>query len=154
MVSASYRHSPSTARSPFLVLATKKEEAPQKKGKGYKDAQGEAEVRKSLASKKAGGAALSKQDQALVQAQLEKEGVVRARVTAIKARLEQGLNLVHSLVRTQVEQLSAFVAPLAGLLRDGAFGPAVALVGETSFVTYLVRIPCNLRGRCKIDEMR
>ena len=89
-----------------------------------------------------------------MQAQLEKESVVRARVSAIKARLEQCLSLVHSLVRTQVEQLSAFVAPLARLMRDGAFGRAVALVGETSFVTYLVRIPCNLRGRCKIDEMR
>ena len=144
------------------VLASKKEDAPVKKGKGYKDAQWEAEVRKSLASKKA-TTTLSKQDQALVQAQLEKEAVVRARVVAIKARIEQGLNLVHSLVRAQVEQLSAFVAPLASLMREGTFGKAIPLVGEQPFVTYLVRISNHcftrsiLRGythRCSLNAAR
>ena len=122
------------------VLATKKEEAPQKKGKGYKDAQWEAEVRKSLANKKGapGSGTLSKQDQALVQAQLEKEAVIRQRVVSLKAKLEQGLHLVRSLVSSQVEQLRSYVAELAVLLRDGAFGKAVALVGTSSFETYLV----------------
>ena len=95
-------------------------------------------MRKSLASKKGAGGALSKADQALVSAQLEKEAVVRARVTETKARLQQGLSLIHSLVRAQVEELRAFVAPLAVLMRDGAFGKAIALVGELSFTTYLV----------------
>ncbi len=121
------------------VLATKQEDAPQqKKGKGYKDAQWEAEVRKSLASKKS--ATLSKQDQALVQAQLQKEAVVRQRVAGLKARLEQGLHLVRSLVAAQVEQVKAFVSDLSALLREGAFGKAVTLVGEVSFETYLVSI--------------
>ncbi|KAI0710312.1 ARM repeat-containing protein [Cerioporus squamosus] len=123
------------------VLATKKEDAPQqKKGKGYKDAQWEAEVRKSLASKKS--ATLSKQDQALVQAQLEKEAIVRQRVAGVKARLEQGLHLIRSLVAAQVEQVKAFVSDLSALLREGAFGKAVTLVGETSFETYLKLSEC------------
>ncbi|RDX47550.1 ARM repeat-containing protein [Lentinus brumalis] len=123
------------------VLATKQEDAPQqKKGKGYKDAQWEAEVRKSLASKKS--ATLSKQDQALVQAQLQKEAVVRQRVAGLKARLEQGLHLVRSLVAAQVEQVKAFVSDLSALLREGAFGKAVTLVGEVSFETYLLLSEC------------
>ncbi|KAI0657693.1 ARM repeat-containing protein [Cubamyces menziesii] len=125
------------------VLASKKEDAPVKKGKGYKDAQWEAEVRKSLANKKATATGtLSKQDQALVQAQLEKEAVVRERVNALKARLEQGLHLVRSLVEARVEELRAFVAPITALLREGAFGKAVNLVGTASFETYLTLSEC------------
>ncbi|KAI9068620.1 ARM repeat-containing protein [Trametes sanguinea] len=125
------------------VLASKKEDAPIKKGKGYKDAQWEAELRKSLANKKATATGtLSKQDQALVQAQLEKEAAVRQRVNAIKARIEQGLHLVHSLVQARVEELRVFVATLAALLREGAFGKATRLVGSMSFETYLVLSEC------------
>ncbi|KAH9915889.1 armadillo-type protein [Fomitopsis serialis] len=76
------------------VLSSKKIEEPVKKGKGYKDAQWEAEVRKSLANKKGStSTTLSKQDQALVEAQLEKEKQIRKRVSSIKARLERGLKL-------------------------------------------------------------
>lgn len=140
------------------MLSTKKEEAPQKKGKGYKDAQWEAEVRKSLANKKnaSGAGTLSKQDQALVRAQLEKEATVRQRVGDIKARLEQGLHLVRSLVNSRVEQLKGCISELAALIREGAFGNSVTLVGETSFETYLVssstvmapRRWCSYVGRC------
>ncbi|KAI0757516.1 ARM repeat-containing protein [Daedaleopsis nitida] len=126
------------------VLSMKKEEAPQKKGKGYKDAQWEAEVRKSLASKKnaSGAGTLSKQDQALVQAQLEKEATVRQRVAGIKARLEQGLHLVRCLVSSRVEQLKGCISELAALIREGAFGDSVTLVGEASFETYLMLSEC------------
>lgn len=99
-------------------------------------------MRKSLASKKASASAtLSKQDQALVNAQLEKEAVIRERVNGVKAKLEQGLQLVRSLVLARVEQLRTFVSSLAALLREGAFGKAVTLVGDASFETYLVSKP-------------
>ncbi|KAH9944598.1 armadillo-type protein [Amylocystis lapponica] len=120
------------------VLANKKIVVPEKKGKGYKDAQWEAEVRMSIASKKgAGPAALSKQDQALVQAQLEKESVIRQRVAAIKARLERALRLVHSIVAAQVTEFRSYMSSVASLLLDGAFGKAVPLIGEASFERYL-----------------
>ncbi|KAI8978208.1 ARM repeat-containing protein [Trametes punicea] len=125
------------------VLTSKREDAPVKKGKGYKDAQWEAEVRKTLANKKANATGtVSKQDQALVQAQLDKEAIIRDRVNAMKARLEQGLHLVRSLVEARVEELRGFVATIAALLREGAFGKAVRLVGNTSFETYLVLSEC------------
>ena len=86
------------------VLANKKADEPVKKGKGYKDAQWEAEVRKSLANKKkdAGPVTLSKQDLALVQAQLEKEAAIRARVESIRLQLQRGLHFVHSLIAAHV----------------------------------------------------
>ena len=133
------------------VLASKKEDAPVKKGKGYKDAQWEAEVRKSLANKNK-SATLSKQDQALIHAQLEKEAVIRQRVAGIKAQLEQGLHLVRSLVAAQVEQVKVFVSDLGALLREGAFGKAVTLVGEASFETYLVSMHRRRRSDVLTDS--
>ncbi|KAJ3552008.1 hypothetical protein NM688_g4384 [Phlebia brevispora] len=121
------------------VLANKKVDAPVKKGKGYKDAQWEAEVRKSLASKKkdAGSATLSKQDLALVQAQLDKESEIRKHVENIKARLQRGLEFVHSLAIARVE-LHAHMASIIELLLNGAFSTAaVAFVGAKAFDAYL-----------------
>ncbi|EMD33195.1 hypothetical protein CERSUDRAFT_142825 [Gelatoporia subvermispora B] len=120
------------------VLANKKTEEPIKKGKGYKDAQWEAEVRKSLANKKAAAApSLSKQELALVQAQLDKEAQIRKRVAKIKARLERGLNIIHSILASRVEDVRSVISPIASLLLQSAFGKAVGLVGDKSFVTYV-----------------
>ena len=122
------------------VLANKKTDEPVKKGKGYKDAQWEAEVRKSLANKQkgSGSGSLSKQDQALVQAQLEKEAIVRKRVTSVKSRIERGLALVRSLVKANVEQLRAHISSIVDVLLSGAFGITVTLTGDSAFDTYLV----------------
>ena len=111
-----------------------------KKGKGYKDAQWEAEVRKSLASKqKAATGTLSKQDQALVQAQLEKENIIRKRVKSIKSRIERGLAFTRSLVKSNTEELREHVSILVDTLLSGAFtNAAAALVSEGAFRTYLV----------------
>lgn len=126
----------------FLVLANKKQEEPVKKGKGYKDAQWEAEVRKSLANKKNKSdgrpPALSKQDAALVQAQLEKEKDIRQRVKLLKGRLDRALRFVHSLVSAQVDEVLLHLSSIADLLLDGAFGTAVELVGYAAFESYLV----------------
>lgn len=126
---------------PFAVLSTKKQEEPeQKKGKGYKDAQWEAEVRKSLASKKktTGPATLSKQDAALVAAQLKLESTIRSRVNTLKARLERGLRLVHCLVASQVDEVKLHMSSIVELLLRGGFGKAIALVGSTSFEAFVV----------------
>ncbi|THH23082.1 hypothetical protein EUX98_g8100 [Antrodiella citrinella] len=127
------------------VLASKKQEEPEmKKGKGYKDAQWEAEVRKSLASKKKTTApVLSKQDAALVEAQLKTESDIRARVNTIKARLSRGLRLVHCLVVSQVDEVKLYMSSLVELILRGAFGKAVNVVGSASFETFVV---CRLLG--------
>ena len=124
------------------VLAAKKPVETQKKGKGYKDAQWEAEVRKSLAEKKknAGGSTLSKQDQALVQAQLEKEATIRKRVETVKQDLLRGLQYVEAIVRARPPELQAYLSSIANIILTGGFGNATQLIGETSFNSYVVRI--------------
>lgn len=120
-------------------MSAKKADEPVKKGKGYKDAQWEAEVRKSLANKKASAtSALSKQDQALVDAQLEKERDIRSRVNSVKARLERGLNLIHSLSAAGVSEMSLYLSSIAGALLKGFTTTAVKLVGYALFERYLV----------------
>ncbi len=122
-----------------LVLAQKKTVEPQKKGKGYKDAQWEAEVRKSLASKqKAAAPILSKQDAVLVQAQLEKEAVVRRRVGILKSRLERSFRLVHGLVVTKISEVHSHLSSIVNILLRGAFGRGTVLTGTAAFEAYMV----------------
>lgn len=141
-----------------VVLAGKKQPELEKKGKGAKDAQWEAEVRQSLANKKkaAGTPVLSKQDAALVDAQLKKEAIIRERVNAMKARLERGLQLIHSLVSAQVEELKKHLSTVVDLLLIGGFGKAVRLVGSTAFDRYLVRMQpmerVSLLKLCRISQ--
>lgn len=121
------------------VLASKKTEEPQKKGKGYKDAQWEAEVRKSLASKKKAAApVLSKQDAALVKAQLEKEAIVRRRVGVLKSRIERSFRLTRSLVDTKISEVYSHLSSIVGVLLRGGFGRSSVLTGSAAFETYLV----------------
>ncbi|GBE83943.1 eIF-2-alpha kinase activator GCN1 [Sparassis crispa] len=134
------------------VLALKDIDVPVKKGKGYKEAQWEAEVRKSLASKKGNApATLSKQDQALVHAQLEKESQIRTRVAVIKTKFDRGLNLVSSIINAHVDEFRPYLSSVATLLLKGAFGNGVALVGFNAFDRYLA-----LSNTCsdRLDTLR
>lgn len=122
----------------FPVLSNKGEARPSK-GKDADIAKWEADLRKSLASKKAPGTVtLTKQQQALVHAQLEKEAKIRQRVASIKANLERGLNFIQSLVSAGIEEFRPYIASIASLLLVGALGYGSTLVGESAFDTYLV----------------
>ena len=111
-----------------------------KKGKGAEIARWEADIRNSLANKKAAATTkLSKQDQALVDAQLEKENAVRQRVTHVKANLLRGLQLIRSLVSSDVQEFRFYISTVASFLLDGALGKGSVLVGHDAVQTYLVR---------------
>jgi hypothetical protein len=110
-----------------------------KKGKDYADAKWEAEVRQNLNAKKA-QVTLSKQDQALVNEQLQKEADVRKRVSEIRGKLDHGLELVHSLSSANVEEFRAHAPQIASILLLNAFNEASeALAGDKTFNTFLVR---------------
>ena len=99
----------------------------------------DAEVRKSLATKKsAGSTTLSKQDQALVNAQLAKEAERRQHVKDVKERLERGLSLIHSIIVSGVPEFRAYMSAIANLMLDAALGKGFRLVGNRAFDTYLV----------------
>jgi hypothetical protein len=96
-------------------------------------------VRAALEKKKAGaGVTLTKQQHALVQAQLAREAIVRQRVEGVKAGLVRGLAFVRSLVAAGVTDFRVYISSVAGLLLEGALGKGALLVGALAFETYLV----------------
>lgn len=113
--------------------------APQK-GKEAEIQKWEAEVRQSLANKKAGGPKLSKQDEAALQAQLVKEKGIRAAVDALKLRLCEGLDIVESLVDTQLEAFQGYISPITSLLLSCALGKPAELVDDALFNTFIVSL--------------
>ncbi|KAF9059496.1 armadillo-type protein [Rhodocollybia butyracea] len=137
------------------VLSSSKGEVRDMKGKDSEINRWEAELRKSLAEKKAKAAkappTLNKQQQALVQAQLSKEADIRANVDKISAKLKRGLYLVRSLIDTMVDEFRMYISPIVILLLDGALHKGSLLVGDLAFDTYL-----NLARCCseRIDTFR
>jgi hypothetical protein len=123
----------------FAVISPKKDDAYDKKGKGSEIAKWEADLRKSLANKKASTtASLTKEEQAVLRAQLEKEALVRRRVSVVKANLERGLHFIHSLMTAGVPDFRSYISPMTSLLLDGALQTGSALVGRHAFDTYIV----------------
>lgn len=110
------------------------------KGKDYEIAKWEEEIRKSLASKKATPATRSKQQQALVHVQLEKEAKIRLHVNTVQAHLIRGLNFVKSLISSGVEEFQAHMSSIVSLLLKGALSRGSFLAGSTAFETYTVNI--------------
>ena len=122
-----------------LVLSNKSNQAAAK-GKDAELAKWDAEVRQSLAKKKSVAApTLSKQEQSLVKAQIEKEAKIRTHVNRIKANLERSLQTISCLVCGNIEDFQAYVSRVVTLiLSSGALDKGVLLVGSLAFNTYLV----------------
>ncbi|KAJ7449659.1 armadillo-type protein [Mycena latifolia] len=127
------------------VLTSSKDTKAPHKGKDFEIARWEAEVRNALESKKkaGAGAALTKPQQALLQAQLAREATIRQRVDGVKANLVRGLACVRSLVAAGVPEFRVYISSVATLLLEGALGKGALLVGITSFETYLDLAKCS-----------
>ena len=124
----------------YVVLSSKKSDVGPTKGKDAEIARWEADIRNSLASKKATATTtLSKQDQALLGAQLEKESAVRQRVARVKTNLLRGLQFIRSLVSSGVQDFRLYISTVASLLLDGALRKGSILVGYEAVQTYLVK---------------
>ncbi|KAI6117782.1 armadillo-type protein [Pisolithus croceorrhizus] len=125
-----------------VLPSNQKEEGP-KKGKGADIAKWEAELRQSLASKKGASqgasstAFLSRQAQALLQAQLDKEAVVRQRVISLKARLQRALALTRGLVSAKIPDTRAYVSSISAMLLEVALAQGSKLVGNVVFETFI-----------------
>lgn len=129
------------------VLASKKPEILNKKGKGYADAKWEADVRQKLNAKTQ--VTLSKKDQALVDEQLQKEAEVRKRVSEIRSKVKHGLELVHSICSANVDEFRAYAPQIASILRLNTFSKASeTLVEDKAFNTFLVNPFTPITGGC------
>ncbi|KXN82440.1 Translational activator gcn1 [Leucoagaricus sp. SymC.cos] len=125
------------------VLSTNKDTSRAVKGKDAQMAKWDEEVRKSLANKKGNAPALTKQQQALINAQLEKEEQTRQRVVGIKVQLERGLALVKSVIDAGVEEFPPYIAPITKLLLEGVLRSGKALIGQAAFDVYLELAKCS-----------
>lgn len=116
------------------------------KGKNQDIEKWEAELRKSIATKKASAnTTLSKQDRALVDAQLKVESETRKKVLRIKAEAERGFGLIRSAVNSRVVQFEQHASALLTLLLGGALRLGTPLVGSHALNVYFVRIPIQCR---------
>ncbi|KAG6896538.1 hypothetical protein C0992_007574 [Termitomyces sp. T32_za158] len=126
------------------VLASKGEGKVSIKGKDAELAKWDEEIRKNIALKKAAASkTLTKQQQALVNAQLEEEAKVRQHVTGVQTKLRRGLRFVQSLAASGVDQFQDHISSIASLILEGSLGRGLALVGEEAFETYLDLAKCT-----------
>lgn len=127
-------------RSSCLSVLSNKGNKVQAKGKDADLAKWDAEVRQSLAKKKIASApVLSKQEQSLVQAQLEKEAKIRNHTNETKANLERALQIVSHLALGNIVDLRAYVSQIVSLLlSSGALDKGTLLVGSLACATFLV----------------
>ncbi|KAI5983714.1 armadillo-type protein [Pisolithus albus] len=134
-----------------LLSTNQKGESP-KKGKGADIAKWEAELRQSLASKKgasqgaSGTAVLSKQAQALLQAQLDKEAV---------AHLQRALAFIRGVVSANIPDARMYVSPISAMLLEVALGQGSRLVGSVLFETFIwvgIATLRALQSPCVPDE--
>lgn len=119
-------------------MLNRKEAAFDKKGKEAEIQKWEAEVRQTLANKKTGANKLSKEEEALVRSQLAKEKDIRQEVDALRLRLAEGLQVVHSLVDIQLEAFQHYISRLTTLLLSTAVGRPSELLGDAPFDAFLV----------------
>ena len=131
-------HLPLTLPCVIYLVLDRNDSKGIQKGKEAEIQKWEAEVRKNLANKKAGAPKLSKQEEALLQAQLEKERGIRNEVESLKHQLSEGLQIVHSLVDTQLEAFQSYISPVSGLLLDCALGRPAELLGTAPFDAFVV----------------
>jgi hypothetical protein len=125
-----------------LVLSSKKDATDVKNRKGYADDKWDQEVRANVARKKAASGALnlSKQDKALVDAQLAREAETRQKINLLQAKLQRGVELVSSLVTSLAEQVNRHVGEMAKRMLATVFQSGSILVNEVKAVqTFIVR---------------
>ena len=124
------------------VLSTKKDGSENKNRKDYATDKWEQEIRETVAKKRASttGANLSKADKALVSAQLAKEAETRKAIVATQGRLQEGVELIASLVASNTEAMRRCVGEMAALLLGTVFGPGSFFMDYRAFEVLLVSL--------------
>ncbi|WVR05268.1 hypothetical protein IAU60_002280 [Kwoniella sp. DSM 27419] len=122
------------------VLNQKKDTGTENKNsKNYATEKWEQEVRESLAKKKTTqvGAKLSKQDQALVNAQMAKEAETRKAIATVQGQLQRGVELVAALTASLSGEVNRHIDELASGLLASVFSSGNFLVGGRAFEVFI-----------------
>lgn len=103
----------------------------------------EADLRKTIASKTTRkgvtpASALTKQEQAIIATQLEKEAAIRRKVNGIKHRLDRALGIIDALTQTNVDEFKVSVGRVAEhLLSISSSHSGRVLLGQRIWEIYL-----------------
>ena len=119
------------------VLASTKKGVVVEKGKDAELKKWDAETKEALANKK-GPPPMSKQEKALVDAQLAKEQIVRDKVQSVQYSLRRGLAILRGVLAARVEQLGQHFSSIADCLLNGVLKNGFILVDEEAILAYLV----------------
>lgn len=120
------------------VLSSKGESKTTQKGKDADIKKWEADLRKTLSQKKPGIQALSKQEKALVDAQLAKEQSTRDELILLQRGIHDGLSMINSLLNSRTEEVTHHLSDFATVLIDGILQYGTPLAGSSALSTYLV----------------
>ena len=116
-----------------------------KKGKDAEIERWEEEIRTTVAKKRGTTSAkLSKADEALVQAQRQKEEITRKKVESLKQRVLEGLEIVRSLIATSSKAFRSQISLALGPLLACATSWPAELVDGEFFNIYVVLRFVNL----------
>lgn len=120
-----------------------------KNRKDYATEKWEQEVRESLAKKRTATAGVkhSKQDQALINAQLAKESATRQQIRHVQGALNRGIELVSALTKAGNVEVERCVGGMAAALLSSVFAAGSFLVDGRAFDVFsvsLVRNSCRL----------
>ncbi|WWC90100.1 uncharacterized protein L201_005033 [Kwoniella dendrophila CBS 6074] len=122
------------------VLNSKKDSGPvDKNRKNYATEKWEQEIRDSLAKKKSTqvGGKLSKQDQALVNAQVAKEAETRTQIVTVQGQLTRGVEFVSALTKSLSEETNKHIDEMAKLLLASVFSSGNFLVDNRAFEVFI-----------------
>lgn len=81
---------------------------------------------------------MSKQEQALVDAQLAKEQSTRDELTLLQRKIQDGLSMIDSLLKSRTEEINHHLSKLATVLITGVLQYGTPLVGSAALSTYIV----------------
>ncbi|KAG8863877.1 translational activator of GCN4, partial [Serendipita sp. 405] len=124
--------------TPFVdVLASSKGNSGKDKGKDADIKKWEAELRKSLAQKKTAEPTLSKQERALIDAQLQKEESIRTSLRDLKKRLLNGVSMISSLLQSGTADSREQSPFLASILMNGIVQRGSLLLGPRVISVFL-----------------
>ena len=146
----------SAVNIPVSVLSSKKDTVENKNRKDYATDKWEQEIRDTVAKRKGSaiGANLSKAQKAAVSAQLAREAETRKAITATRGRLQEGVELIASLIASNTEAMRRYVGEMASLLLSMVYGSGSFLMDQRAFDVFLVSCMDLSFGKRLIDEQQ
>ncbi|KAI1079818.1 translational activator GCN1 [Whalleya microplaca] len=133
------------------VLAKKSQSLPNKNTRDYDTLKWEEELRSQLAQKKGHQKKLTADEQAKVNAQLNKESEIRQSIQKLEARLLRGFGIIKSLTKTPPIEPNLWIGPSISALLEAMEAGAGQITGDAAPSAYLA---CSDRVTPRLGAIR